>query len=84
MDKWDRWFDKRCIRAVDARKAYIHLAITIMDRNGIDHTDPKKEELELAWKVCIAEEKSFGHTDNEILGMKLSYIDFMEGASRTF
>ena len=69
--KWDRWFEKRCVRLDDARMAYIHLAQKIMDRNNIDHTDPNKAKIEKEWDECVTEEMKHGHTDNDILIMKV-------------
>ena len=55
----------------DARLSYVHLAKQIMKRNGIDDTDPEKAKIEKEWDDCVAEEKSHGHTDNDILIMKV-------------
>lgn len=81
--RWDKWFEKRCIRLDDAREAYVHLAKEIMDRNGIDHTDPEKEKIQKEWDECILEELSHGHTDNDILSMKIVQIQYAEDISRS-
>lgn len=57
---------------VQARKAYVHLAIEIMDKNNIAHEDPDKEKLEKEWEECVAGELREGHSENDILAMKLA------------
>lgn len=84
--KWDRWFLVRCTTQDYARIAYCHYAEEIMKRNNLDYLDPKKAEKEKSWTECVKEEreKNPGYTDNDILIMKLTQIDYLAQVSQTF
>lgn len=86
QEKWDRWWNVSCTSHAHAMHAYNHYAEEILKRNSIDHKDPAQDAKEAEWTECVKNVRAANpiYTDNDIMIMKLNYIDFKVQVSRTY